>query len=251
MKRVLLQAGLALACVCALVLIWYSLIFALNLKPFILPTPLAVAKALGREYPALFAHLGITLKTGLIGIVISTALAFVTAAIFASYQKASDTFMPFAVAIKNTPVVALAPLVMLFFGRGIATGVVVVMIVSFLPMLVNCLQGFKAARRTHLELLHMYAARPGQVFWKVRFPFALPYVFAGLRTAVPAAVLGALLAEWLTGFRGIGHFILETASMRDMDILWAGIVVCMVASLALFWFTALVEKISGRAMGVA
>jgi ABC-type nitrate/sulfonate/bicarbonate transport system permease component len=246
MTRILSSIGLVLACIAAVIGVWYGVIHVLDLKPFILPTPRAVAAALASQHSVLASNLAMTLKTGLIGIVVSTALAFASAAVFAGHPKLAQTFMPYMVALKSTPVVALAPLVMLFLGRGLATGVVVVAIVSFLPMMVNCLQGFQAANARHLELMHIYAARPVQVFWTVRFPFAIPYVFAGLRTAVPAAVLGALLAEWLTGAKGIGSFILETSSMRDMDVLWAGIVVCMVASVLLFWATVLAERISRR-----
>ncbi|GAA4337814.1 ABC transporter permease [Pigmentiphaga soli] len=250
-RRIFVSIGLAAACLAGAVALWYGIIHALGLQPYILPTPKAVAMALGAQYRVLLGYLAATLGSGLAGICISTVLAFACAAAFASNPRLADTFMPFMVAVKNAPVVALAPLVMLFLGRGLATSVVVVMVVSFLPMLVNCLQGFQAANRRHLELMHVYAARADQVFWKVRFPFALPYVFAGLRTAVPAAVLGALLAEWLTGAKGIGSFILETASMRDMDVLWAGIVVCMGASMALFWLTVLAERFVQRRIPAA
>ncbi len=246
MKNAAIEIVLTIACLIGGIVLWYAVIWALDLKPYILPPPDMVGKALVREYAVLLGHLGVTLRTGLIGIAISTGLAFVTAAIFAARPGVARALMPFMVAMKNTPSVAIAPLVMLFFGRGLATGVVVVLIVSFLPMLVNCLQGFQSANTRHLELMHVYAARADQVFWKVRLPFAVPFVFAGLRTAVPVAVLGALLAEWLTGAKGIGSFILETASMRDMDVLWAGIVVCMGASLGVFWLTAIAERLSRR-----
>lgn len=242
-RTVLASLGLLFGCVSGIVGVWYGLIFALELKPFIMPTPGAVGSALTSQWPILIMNMAMTLRTGLIGIIFSTVLAFTTAAIFVGNAKLSDTFMPYLIAIKSTPVVALAPLVMLFFGRGLTTGVIVVSIVSFLPMMVNCLQGFRAANSRHLELMHVYAAQPVQVFWKVRFPFAIPYVFAGLRTAVPAAVLGALLAEWLTGGIGIGSYILQAAAMRDLDVLWAGIVVCMGTSIALFWVTVLAEHL--------
>jgi len=246
LKNILARLAVAAACLSVFVAAWYGVIGLLDLQPFILPTPRDVAIAIGQQYPMLASNMAITLKTGLLGIVISTALAFLTAAVFSSNKGLAQVFMPYLIAMKNTPIVAIAPIVMLFLGRGVMTGIAVVTIVSFLPMMVNCLQGFQAVGSRHLELLHMYAARPAQVFWKVRFPFAVQYVFAGLRTAVPAAVLGALLAEWLTGAKGIGSFILEASAMRDLEILWGAIIVCMGTSMAIFWLTVLAERFYER-----
>jgi len=104
------------------------------------------------------------------------------------------------------------------------------------------MKGFRAARRSALELMHVCGASPLQTFFKVRFPYALPFIFTGLRAASASAILSAMLAEWLSGAPGLGTMILEAASYREIGLLWASVVVGMGMAFAIFLLTTAAEK---------
>ena len=150
--------------------------------------------------------------------------------------------MPVLIAFRSAPVVAVAPIIMLATGRGIATSVVVVTIVTFFPMLISFMRGLASDNRTALELLHVYGASRWQRIALVQLPFALPYVFAGLRVAGASALLGAMLSEWITGSPGLGFLILDSSEMRNIEQLWAGVIIAVVMALCVFRLTAGIER---------
>ena len=117
---------------------------------------------------------------------------------------------------------------MLFLGRGINTSMVVVTIVSFFPLLVNLMRGLANADRNAAELLHVYGASRWQQLRYVRVPFALPFLFTGLRIAGANAILGAMLSEWITGSRGLGNLILEASELRETELLWAAVLTSVI-----------------------
>jgi NitT/TauT family transport system permease protein len=127
-------------------------------------------------------------------------------------------------------------------GRGINTSVGVVLIVSFFPLLINLSRGLASADSRTEELLHIYGASRWQQLRYVRIPFALPYLFTGVRVAGASAILGAMLSEWITGARGLGSLILESGEMRETELLWAAIATSVVVALAVFWLTSVGER---------
>jgi ABC-type nitrate/sulfonate/bicarbonate transport system permease component len=131
---------------------------------------------------------------------------------------------------------------MLIFGRGISTSLAVVTIVSFFPMLVNMMRGLESADRNASELLHVYGATRWQQLRLVRIPFALPYLFTGLRVAGSSAILGAMLSEWITGSKGLGNLILDSGEMRETELLWAAVLTSVLIAMAVFWTTSAAEK---------
>jgi len=139
-------------------------------------------------------------------------------------------------------VAAVAPIMMLFLGRGISTSMAVVAIVSFFPLLVNLMRGLASADRNAAELLHVYGATPWQQLRYVRFPSAMPFLFTGLRIAGSSAILGAMLSEWITGSKGLGNLILDSGEMRETDLLWAAVLTSVVIALVVFWTTSAGEK---------
>jgi ABC-type nitrate/sulfonate/bicarbonate transport system permease component len=131
---------------------------------------------------------------------------------------------------------------MLFVGRDMGTSVVVVVIVSFFPVMVNLMRGLRDADVLALELMHVYGATRWQQIWMVRAPSSLPFLFTGLRVAGANAILGALLAEWITGSPGLGLLILESGDLREVELLWAAVLVTVAIALAVFAVTSAAEK---------
>jgi ABC-type nitrate/sulfonate/bicarbonate transport system permease component len=117
-----------------------------------------------------------------------------------------------------------------------------VTIVSFFPLLVNMMRGLQTADRNAAELLHVYGASSWQLIRMVRIPYALPYLFTGLRIAGASAILGAMLSEWITGSKGLGNLILESGEMREVEILWAAVLTSVFFALIVFWTTSAFEN---------
>jgi ABC-type nitrate/sulfonate/bicarbonate transport system permease component len=109
-------------------------------------------------------------------------------------------------------------------------------------MLVNMMRGLESADRNAAELLHVYGASRWQLLRFVRIPFALPYLFTGLRIAGSSAILGAMLSEWITGSKGLGNLILDAGEMREIELLWAAVLTSVAIALAVFWTTSAGEK---------
>jgi len=230
----------------ALVGTWYGFIWLLDLKPYTLPSPAAAIEALAENRQSLLIATWFTVRTGLLGMLVSTAVALSVAGLFVNSPTAARALMPYAVAVRSVPIVAVAPLITLFMGRGLAAGVTIVLIATFFPIFVNALRGFSSVRERFLELMHVNAATPSQTLFMLRLPFSVPHIFAGLSAAAPVALLSAMLAEWLTGSRGLGLSMLESMSVLDAPLLWAGMLISMSLGLTIFWATTLVERLARK-----
>lgn len=225
-----------------LVVLWQAAITLLDIQPFIAPDPLSVVRALFTKFPALMQANFYTLRSTFGGMFIALVLALTFATLFTLSPMLTRAVLPLIIVIRTAPVLAIAPLLILLFGRGHATSVAVVVMVSFFPILVNAARGFASPRANAMELMHVCGATWMQTFIKVRVPFALPFLFTGIRMASAGAVLSAMLAEWLSGAPGLGTLILEASSFRNLPLMWAGVVVSMVTATGIYGLTALMAK---------
>lgn len=238
LRRALVIAAFALF----LIGVWQGAIVIFGIKPYLMPSPGGAVAALIEHRAAMVKHALVTLQEAGAGLLISSLAAVSLAGVFISSPVSERALLPFAIALRSTPVVAVAPLITLMAGRGLRTSVLCVTIVSFFPVLVNSLRGFKRTDARVRELMHVLGANSWQLFRFARLPFALPYIFTGLRTAAASAVLGAMLAEWLTGTQGLGYLLLNSAAQRELELLWAGVIVSTLLALAIFWLMVLLER---------
>jgi ABC-type nitrate/sulfonate/bicarbonate transport system permease component len=224
------------------VAVWWALLVGYQIPEYLMPHPADVAAAFWTD-GATLARMGwTTVSATVLGLVIATLFAGICAMAFVQSSTVASASMPILIAIRSTPVAAIAPLAMLILGRGIATSVLVVVMVAFFPILINMMRGLQAVGTQSLELLHVYGASRWQIIRMLRAPASLPYLFTGLRISGATAILGALLAEWITGNRGLGLLILESAEMREVDVLWAAIILAVVIAVTLFSLTSQAEK---------
>lgn len=227
-------------------LVWQGLVVALHVPHYVIPAPDAIVAAAISQRHVLLAQAGFTVRATLIGLVVSLAFALACAVGFTRSREAERAALPLLIAFRSAPVPAIAPIAMLFLGRGIGTSILVVTIVSFFPLLVNLMRGLASVDRNAAELFHVYGAGFWQVFGMLRLPTALPFLFTGLRIAGAAALLGAMLSEWITGSHGLGNLILESADMRETELLWAAVLMSVAIAMGLFWLTATGERIVTR-----
>lgn len=224
------------------VVLWWALLVGYSIPPYLIPHPLDVARALWTDGPMLLQMAATTISSTLVGLALAALFAVVCATLFVQSPVVASASMPILIAIRSTPVAAIAPLAMLALGRGIATSVLVVVMVAFFPILINMMRGLQAVGTQSLELLNVYGANRWQIIRLLRAPASLPYLFTGLRISGATAILGALLAEWITGNPGLGLLILESAELREVEVLWAAIIVAVIIAVSLFTLTSHVER---------
>lgn len=233
--RVALGAGLIVA-------LWGGAIAAFDVPAFVAPGPLATWQAFLEKSDQLFAALGFTLTGVAIGLAIAILIAVSLGIVFTLSAPASRAFMPLVIGLRTVPVLAVAPLLIMIFGRGQGTTIATVVIVGFFPIMVNAMRGFRSVSPIVQELFHVAGANWFQFLIKARIPFALPYFFTGLRVATTSALLSAMLAEWLSGAPGIGRLIYDALGFRDMPLMFAAVALSMVTAFTIFGLATALER---------
>ncbi|WP_226582583.1 ABC transporter permease [Acuticoccus sediminis] len=231
-----------LAVAAGLVALWWATLVAFEIPPYLMPSPCSVFAAFWTDGWTLIVMAWTTVSSTVVGLLVAALCAAAMAVVFVQSHLVAQAAMPLLIVIRSTPVAAIAPLMMLMLGRGMGTSVFVVVLVSFFPILINVMRGLRSADAQSLELLRVYGASRWQMICMLRAPYALPYLFTGLRIAGGTAILGALLSEWITGNRGLGLLILDSAEMREVDVLWAAIIVSVIIALSLFALTSAAER---------
>jgi NitT/TauT family transport system permease protein len=188
---------------------WEGLVRGLAIPAFILPAPTGVFLGLYRGIASglYLEHIWITLTETLLGFVLGTTLAFVLGTAVALSRRVEYFLYPFIVMFQAMPKVALAPLIIVWFGLGLTSKVVNAALVAFFPLMVNTIVGLRSADEDRVSLMRSLAATRGQIFWMLQLPNALPYIFAGLEIAMIFALIGAIVAEFVGAQSGLGMLI--------------------------------------------
>ncbi len=199
-------------------LLWEGCIRGFGVPPFIFPAPSAVLLSLGRGiasgvYPSALA---LTLSEILIGALIGSAIGFLFAVIMISSKLANRLLYPWLVAIQTIPKVAIAPLMLVWFGFGIQSKILVVALTSMFPVMVNTMAGFHSTDADQIALVKALCGNKLKLLRYVQFYSALPYIFAGLNTAIVLAVIAAIVAEFVGARAGIGYLILQANFALDL-----------------------------------
>ncbi|MGH2603806.1 MAG: ABC transporter permease, partial [Dehalococcoidia bacterium] len=160
-------------------------------------------------------------------------LAFAVGVVLAHSRTIERSVLPWAIALKVTPIVAVAPMFTIWFGFGMLPKVLIAALITFFPVLINAITGLRAVNPGALDLLRSLNASPLEVFFKLRLPSALPYLFAALKVAVTLSLIGAVVAEWSGAGRGLGRVILLAHTNLDLPTLFAGVLVLASLGIAL------------------
>jgi NitT/TauT family transport system permease protein len=221
---------------------WEAWIEIKDVKPYLVPAPHRVAERL-YEDPWFFAQEGLqTLEGALLGFALGAAVAIVLASLMSQTRFLERAIFPLAILIKVTPIVAIAPLLTIWFGFGLMPKVFIAALIVFFPIMVNALIGFRSVNPGSLALLESLSASRAEVFLRLRLPSALPYLFAAFRFSVPLSVIGAVVAEWFSGDRGLGSVIYIANNNLDMATAFAGVFMLAILGVGLFLITAIVER---------
>ncbi len=232
-------AAVAIALVLAA---WEAWVQLRDVKPYLVPAPSRVAERLSED-PLYFAQEGLkTLEGALLGFAVGAGVAFVLATVMAQARVLERSIFPLAILVKVTPIVAIAPLLTIWFGFGLLPKVFIAALVVFFPIMVNALVGFRSVNANALALLESLAASRAEVFLRLRLPSSLPYLFAAFRVAIPLSVIGAVVAEWFSGDRGLGHVIYIANNNLDMATAFAGIFTLALLGVGLFLLLTALER---------
>ena len=234
----------------ALLLAWEALVQWRGIPPFILPGPLAIARALVADWPLLWSSLLVTLRIALLALVLAVAVGVALAVLFAQSRAVERALFPFAVILQVTPIVAIAPLILIWVESVTAALLICAWIVAFFPILSNTVLGLNSADRNLHELFRLSGATRWQTLLLLRLPSALPFFLAGLRVAGGLALIGAVVAEFVAGAGGAGSGlafrILEAGYQLRIPRMFAALALISLAGIAIFVALGLVQHLALR-----
>ena len=209
---------------------------------FVLPGPARIVAALWDQREAAVHHTLVTLGETAIGFAASLTLALGAAVAMDLAPTVRRAIYPLLVGSQALPILVVAPILVLWFGFGLLPKAIVIVLLTFFPMVVGLLDGFAGVQPEAADLLRTYGATERESLQKLRFPAALPSFFTGLRIAVTYAVLGAVYAEYVGSFDGLGIWILTSQKSFRIDLVFAGVLIVLVLSVVLFALVGVVER---------
>jgi NitT/TauT family transport system permease protein len=233
----------ALLTLLMLVVLWQAATVLFALPAYLLPSPLVILSQTKRDWWMLLSHGWITMFEVVAGFVISV-LVGVPIAIWVTYSRAFDNAVyPLIVGSQTIPKVALAPLLLAWFGFGMVPKIIIVVLVAFFPIVINSVVGLRSAPIEMLHLARSMGASPAQIFWRFRLPQALPNIFAGMKLATVLAVIGAVVAEFVGAESGLGYLIMIAGANFNIARQFSAIVVLSVVGMVFFWLAGWIERI--------
>lgn len=215
---------------------------ALGIPQFILPTPSAIVAALLAEYPTLIAELLVTLQEFAIGFGLSVVLGYFLSLVMFFWTAFEHTFYPYVIIYRSIPVITLLPIFIIWFGFGFNSIVAISFLLSFFPMVVNSLSGFKSTDDDVVAMLESFSGSRRQLYWNVYRYSSLPLVFAGIKVSIILAFTGAIVGEFLIGQHGIGFMALHYNNNFEIPEMFAAIFVVSITQLIIFGSVVLLER---------
>ena len=233
----------AVVAVTALLLVWQLVCWVGLVPAFMLPSPVQVVQAFWAERYVLLEHSVITLQEAFLGLAIGVVLGCVFAMLMDRFQVLRRAFYPVLLLTQTVPTVAIAPLLVLWFGYEMTPKVILIVITTFFPVTVGLLEGFSGVDEDAVGLLRSMGANRWQIFRYIKWPSALPQFFSGLRIAAAYCVVGAVISEWLGGFGGLGVYMTRVKKAFAFDKMFAVIFLISAISLGLMALVELAQRV--------
>lgn len=224
-------------------LLWEIIVRVLDIPRYLIPTPSLVIITIVEQFWPLCMDALVTLVEALLGFLLGTTSAFLLGGLFVRSRNVERTISPLFVALQAVPLIAISPLLIIWFGNGLVSKVVMAAIACFFPMAINTALGLKSVNSESMALMHLLSATRSQIFWKLRFPTALPYIFSGLKISATLSVIGAIVAELAGADKGIGFQILMSSYRTDTPMLFAAVFFSALTGILFFQTIALIESI--------
>lgn len=230
------------ALVLALVL-WQLIVTVFNIPGYLLPSPGAVWSTLTTQWQYLASESVPTIEEVLLGFAAATIFGIAIAIAIVTWRPFEKAVYPLLVASQEVPQIAFAPLLLVWFGFGLTSKVIVAFLIAFFPIVVNTAAGLRSVSTELLDLAHSTRASGFTILRKIRFPFALPHIFTGLKIGVTFAVIGAVVGEFVGAGNGLGYVLMTANGRLDTGTLFAAIGVLVIMGLVLFAAVSLLERL--------
>lgn len=221
---------------------WEMMIRIFEIPVYVLPSPRDIYTTIVNNPGSLMFHSGITLFEAVAGFIIGSIMGAVLGTVFAYSKILARGFLPYIIAANTIPVVAIAPIIIIWFGHGLGSKIAVTAFLSFFPLALNMMKGLQSYDRTIMDVFHISAANGWQRFFKMRLPSAIPYVFVGLKLNVTFSVIGAIVAEFVQADKGLGFIIMTAYRTLAIPRLWAAMLMSALIGILFFLVVAWVER---------
>ena len=245
----ILRIVLPIVVLALVLLIWEAVVRIKNIPPYVLPAPDLILQTLVSDWALLFQSLLVTLTTTVEGFLLAAAGGVGLAVLFNQSRLVEYSLYPYAVILQVTPIVAVAPLLLIYLPQQLAV-LACAWIVAFFPVLANSTLGLNSIDRNLTDLFTLYGASRSQVLWRLKLPAALPYILGGLRIAGGLSLIGAVVAEIAAGSAGAGsglaYRIAESGYRLNIPRMFAALLLLSVAGIVIFYLLALVNYLALR-----
>ena len=222
---------------------WQAIAVFFTLPTYILPTPVDAAQALWTNRVELWGATLVTTGEVLAGFIVAVIVSIPVAMLIVSFRWFETIVYPFILLLQTIPKIALAPLFVVWFGFGILPKILVTFLICFFPILLDTMTGLRSSNPDMASLVRSMGGGRWAIFAKVRFPAALPHVFAGVKVAITLAVVGAVVGEFVGATQGLGYLLLRANANLDTPLLFAAIAILTVLGLALYYAVSLIERL--------
>ena len=230
-----------------LLMLWEAGVRYFEVPNFLLPAPTDIARLFVEEWSLIQMHSLATIWAILTGYVTAVLFALAISALMIRFALLERLIMPIFVGLQSVPKIAIAPLILVWVGAGMGSKIAVVMSIAFFPIVINTMAGFKEVDRGLADVFRSVDASERQLLFRLRLPYAIPYIFAGLRIATTLAVLGAIVAEWLAASNGLGYLVLSGSFNFNTARSFAAIISLAVIGTIFFNFMSWIEaRVSWR-----
>lgn len=220
---------------------WEMATRAFHINSIFLPAPSAIFSSALKNADYLFPHFVSTAFESVLGLALAFIVAFAIAALFVYSRNAKNAFYPFAIALKATPIIAIAPLIILWLGSSLFSMAILAALIAFFPILVNGVEGLESIEKEKIELFKTLNASRRAEFFKLRLPSAMPFLFSSLKIASTLAVVGAIIGEFTGSGNGIGYVIVNASYYFDIPLMFAAILLASLWGIVFFAAVGMLE----------
>ena len=222
--------------------VWEGVVCIFEMPRYILPAPSKIMITLFAEHAQLLKHTLVTLQEMLLGFLLAISIGVPLAVLMFEYPALEKAFYPYVIGSQTVPVFAIAPLLVLWFGFGIASKVIMAALIVFFAIVLNTLDGLKSTDPDTVNLFRILRATRWQILWKVRIPSALPFIFSGAKIGISISTIGAVIGEWVGAKAGLGYLMLYANGTLQVSLVFAAIFCLTLLGLGLFGLMTLLER---------
>ncbi len=227
----------------AIVVGWEAYVRAFSVPGYLLPPPSEVAIVTVNMSNLLLRNAWVTFYESIVGFLVGAALGVFLAVLIVYSGYLRQTLYPVLVGFQAVPKVAIAPLLVVWFGVGLISKILMALLIAFFPVIVNTASGLQEIEHDLIDLMKVAKATELQIFFKIRLPHSLPNMFDSFKVAMPLAIIGAIVGEFVSGREGLGNLILTTSSILNTALMFATLVVVTVVSIVMFAGIIVFEKV--------